>query len=96
MHEFDIRVTQHLANAQPDNWWLDDDPLEPNSHPALVGEVTADLCVVGGGYTGLWTALLAKERDPSRIVVLLEQDEDRKSTRLNSSHVSESRMPSSA
>ena len=75
MHEFDIRVTQHLANAQPDNWWLDDDPLEPNSHPALVGEVTADLCVVGGGYTGLWTALLAKERDPSRIVVLLEQDE---------------------
>ncbi len=32
----------------------------------------ADLCVVGGGYTGLWTALRAKERDPGRRVVLLE------------------------
>ncbi len=30
--------------------------------------------MVGGGYSGLWTALLAKERDPSRDVVLLEGD----------------------
>ena len=30
------------------------------------------LAVVGGGYSGLWTALLAKQRDPSRDVVLLE------------------------
>ena len=28
--------------------------------------------MVGGGFTGLWTALLAKERDPSADVVLLE------------------------
>ncbi len=32
----------------------------------------ADLVVVGGGYTGLWTALRAKERDPGRDVVVLE------------------------
>ena len=32
---------------------------------------TCDLCVVGGA-TGLWTALIAKERDPSRDVVLVE------------------------
>jgi glycine/D-amino acid oxidase-like deaminating enzyme len=32
----------------------------------------ADLCVVGGGYTGLWAALYAKQLDPSREVVLLE------------------------
>jgi ribulose 1,5-bisphosphate synthetase/thiazole synthase len=31
---------------------------------ALIGDVTADLCIVGAGYTGLWTALLAKEADP--------------------------------
>ncbi|NGO49377.1 NAD(P)/FAD-dependent oxidoreductase [Streptomyces ureilyticus] len=31
-----------------------------------------DLLVVGGGYSGLWTALLAKERDPRRDVVLVE------------------------
>ena len=36
--------------------------------PALAGAATADLAVVGGGYTGLWTALLAKERDPDRDV----------------------------
>ena len=28
--------------------------------------------MVGGGYSGLWTALIAKERDPGREVVLLE------------------------
>ena len=40
--------------------------------PPLRGAATADLAVVGGGFTGLWTALLAKERDPARDVVLLE------------------------
>ena len=40
--------------------------------PSLVGAVEADLVVVGGGYTGLWTALQAKEADPGRDVVLVE------------------------
>jgi glycine/D-amino acid oxidase-like deaminating enzyme len=34
--------------------------------------VAADVCIVGGGYTGLWTALALKEREPSSRVVLLE------------------------
>ena len=34
--------------------------------------MTADLAVVGAGYTGLWAALLAKEAEPSRDVVVLE------------------------
>ena len=38
---------------------------------SLTGDA-CDLAVVGGGFTGLWTALLAKERDPARDVVLLE------------------------
>ena len=42
--------------------------------PRLIGTITADLCVVGGGYTGLWTAIGAKRRDPSLDVVLLEGD----------------------
>ena len=68
-------VLRHLADVQPQLWWLDSDPLEPESHSALVGDVGADLCVVGAGYTGLWTALLAKERNPHREVVVVEQFE---------------------
>ena len=40
--------------------------------PPLSGEVRADLAIVGGGFTGLWAAVEAKERDPGREVVLLE------------------------
>ncbi len=51
-------------------FWLDEpgpDPCEP-----LRGDEKADLAVVGGGYTGLWTALRAKERYPELDVVVLE------------------------
>ena len=73
MQKKDPFVLRHLSDVQPLLWWLDEDPLEPESRPALIGEVGADLCVVGAGYTGLWTALLAKERDPHREVVVVEQ-----------------------
>ncbi|MFB6516485.1 NAD(P)/FAD-dependent oxidoreductase [Streptomyces sp. NPDC056401] len=63
-----------LRDAEPRPFWLDD-PRRPQAVPALVGETTCDLLVVGGGYTGLWTALLAKERDASADVVLIEADE---------------------
>ena len=75
MEKKDPFVLRHLAELQPELWWLDSDPLEPASHSALIGDIGADLCVVGAGYTGLWTALLAKERDPDREVVVVEQYE---------------------
>ncbi|HEY3265081.1 MAG TPA: FAD-dependent oxidoreductase, partial [Actinomycetota bacterium] len=40
----------------------------------LEGDATADVVVLGGGYTGMWTAWFLKERDPSVDVVLLEQE----------------------
>ena len=58
---------------QPQLYWLDADPLEPEVHPTLIGETTTDLCIVGAGYTGLWTALLAKEANPERSVIIIEQ-----------------------
>jgi len=36
--------------------------------------VRADVCIVGGGYTGLWTALALRERDLSLKVVLVEAE----------------------
>jgi NADPH-dependent 2,4-dienoyl-CoA reductase/sulfur reductase-like enzyme len=75
MEKKDTFVLRHLAEVQPELWWLDSDPLEPQPHPALIGDLGADLCVVGAGYTGLWTALLAKEHDPSREVIVVEQYE---------------------
>jgi glycine/D-amino acid oxidase-like deaminating enzyme len=52
-------------------WWWDEAGHDEVA-PALEGDATADVCVVGGGYTGLWTALGVKEREPSARVVLLE------------------------
>jgi len=75
MAPIDPIVLSSLADLQPSLYWLDADPLEPESHSALVGDVATDLCIVGAGYTGLWTALLAKERNPKRDVVIVEQRE---------------------
>lgn len=60
-----------LADAAPTPYWLDDPDAPPPAAP-LMGRTDADLVVVGGGYTGLWTALLAKQAEPGRDVVLLE------------------------
>ena len=60
-----------LRDARPACFWLDR-PDAPESASPLRDATTADLAVVGAGFTGLWTALLAKERDPSADVVLLE------------------------
>jgi glycine/D-amino acid oxidase-like deaminating enzyme len=61
------------ADAVPRSFWVDSlDAREPE--PRLEGVTEADLCIVGGGYTGLWAALHAVRRNPSRTVVIVEAD----------------------
>jgi glycine/D-amino acid oxidase-like deaminating enzyme len=58
------------------SYWLREaltaDPGEPC--PPLSGELEADVVVLGGGYTGLWTAWFLVERAPGIRVVLLERE----------------------
>jgi glycine/D-amino acid oxidase-like deaminating enzyme len=54
-------------------WWLEEAPPDPEAGP-LAGDIEADVVVVGAGYTGLWTALTLRRRDPSLRVVVLEAE----------------------
>src|SRR5262249_51246231 len=56
------------------SFWLDTlgDPYEPR--PGLPGDVTADVAIVGAGYTGLWTAYYLTEADPWLRIVILEAE----------------------
>jgi glycine/D-amino acid oxidase-like deaminating enzyme len=44
----------------------------PTPRPALPGDREADVCIVGAGYTGLWTAYYLKQADPALRVTVLE------------------------
>jgi glycine/D-amino acid oxidase-like deaminating enzyme len=61
------------ADARPAPYWLDRLPARA-PEPSLAGTEDADLCIVGGGFTGLWAALHAKADDPARDIVLLEAE----------------------
>lgn len=53
-------------------WW--DQAGPPPPRPPLAGAREADVCIVGGGYTGLWTAYELRRADPSLEVVVLERE----------------------
>jgi glycine/D-amino acid oxidase-like deaminating enzyme len=59
------------------SWWLEDALAaegSPAPAPPLRGDATADVAIVGGGYTGLWTALALRERAPELRVTVLEAE----------------------
>ena len=66
-------IEHSLAQAEQRVFWLDDlSDAAKVPRPRLAGEHVAQLVIVGGGYTGLWTAVLAKKRNPGARVVLVE------------------------
>ncbi len=68
-----MTITQDgvLKDARPTSYWQDLHALGPTSAP-LTTTTETDLAIVGAGFTGLWTAVFAKRRDPSRDVLLLD------------------------
>lgn len=65
----DLLFANDRRGAYPDSWYAASVDL-PEARPALEGAVRADVCVVGGGYTGLSAALHLAEAGLD--VVLLE------------------------
>ncbi|MNJ27580.1 Gamma-glutamylputrescine oxidoreductase [compost metagenome] len=57
-------------------FWLDQALKQDTSKrcPTLQQDIRADTCIVGGGYTGLWTAIMLKEQNPQLDVVIIEAD----------------------
>ena len=53
------------------SFWLDAIG-DRERRPALIGERAADVCIVGGGFTGLWTAYELRRAEPNLEVVVLE------------------------
>ena len=56
------------------SFWFHDLGGLPARRPALPGSTDADVAIVGGGYTGLWTAYYLKRADPSLRVIVLERE----------------------
>ncbi|MFI6940623.1 NAD(P)/FAD-dependent oxidoreductase [Streptomyces sp. NPDC050418] len=54
------------------SFWYADQPLPAPREP-LAGDTSADVCIVGGGYTGLWTAYYLKKAAPFLRITVLEQ-----------------------
>ena len=60
-----------MRNGEVSYWWRAYGGFPPR-RPSLPGPAEADVCIVGGGYTGLWTAYYLAGLDPSLRIVLLE------------------------
>lgn len=63
-----------VADAVPRPLWID--RLDPSitPRPGLDQEIEADVAIVGGGFSGLWTAYYLTRREPTLRVVILERD----------------------
>lgn len=63
-----------LADVKLTPFWLDDKNKPEKTQPLTI-KTESDLTIIGAGFTGLWTALLAKQRNPNQEVVLIESHE---------------------
>lgn len=73
-----IMLKNSTASTSADihrSFWLDDVLRHESNHvDALQGDHRFDFCVVGGGYSGLWTAIRIRELEPGATVAIVEAD----------------------
>ena len=65
-------MAHRFANGGVSFWWHQ--AGRPAPRPALDGDLDCDVCIVGGGLTGLWTAYWLAQQDPSLDIVVLEAE----------------------
>jgi glycine/D-amino acid oxidase-like deaminating enzyme len=63
-----------MRNGGVSFWWSDLGGPATDRRPGLVESIQADVCIVGGGYTGLWTAYYLAKAAPELRVVVLEAE----------------------
>ena len=71
-------MTDELPRQADRSWWLEEalahEEFAGPEAPPLQRDTAADVMILGGGYTSMWTAWFLKEAEPDLDVVLLEQD----------------------
>jgi len=68
-------MQKHLAaleNAVARPLWHDPE-IMPEQLPGISSDEECELLIVGGGFTGLWAAMQAKERKPDANIIIIEQ-----------------------
>ena len=65
-----------MTDPRAVSFWLDSLPADHNfaGRQQLPGDITADVAIVGAGYTGLWTAYYLRQIDPTLRVVIVEAE----------------------
>ena len=56
------------------SYWFDSLGAEPELRSPLPGDLEVDVAIVGGGFTGLWTAYYLMRTDPSCRVAVIERE----------------------
>jgi glycine/D-amino acid oxidase-like deaminating enzyme len=62
------------ASPADRSYWLQSTDALDTPAPALAQSISADVAIIGGGLTGLWTAIRIREKNPAQRVVVLEAD----------------------
>ena len=62
------------ADIRSHSLWLDQYPGSLDARPPLESDLQVDVAIVGGGFTGLWTAYYLSELDPSMRICVLERE----------------------